>query len=54
VDIVKEVEKLEDEKLAMVSYLLLKVKKEDWHGVADAAMDIREIVSKLDVLKKLP
>jgi hypothetical protein len=35
------------EKEGMVQYLLLKVKKEDWHGVADAAMDIREIDAKL-------
>jgi hypothetical protein len=25
----------------MVAYLLLKVKQRDWHGVADAANDIR-------------
>jgi hypothetical protein len=26
-------------------YLLLKVAEEDWHGVADAAMDIRDLLS---------
>ena len=31
----------------MVTYLLLKVDEEDWHGVADAAMDIREIVAEI-------
>jgi hypothetical protein len=25
----------------MTAYLLLKVKQRDWHGVADAANDIR-------------
>ncbi len=30
-------------------YLMLKVNDEDWHGVADAAMDIRELKAKLDV-----
>lgn len=25
----------------MIAYLLLKVKQRDWHGVADAANDIR-------------
>jgi hypothetical protein len=30
----------------MVAYLLLKVKQRDWHGVADAANDIREMEAK--------
>jgi len=30
----------------MIAYLLLKVKQKDWHGVADAAMDIREMEAK--------
>lgn len=42
-----QVEKLEKEKEGMVRYLLLKVDAEDWHGVADAAMDIREIEAKI-------
>lgn len=28
-----------------VDYLLMKVEQRDWHGVADAAMDIRDIVA---------
>ncbi len=40
-------------KEGMVTYLLLKVNQEDWHGVADAAMDIREIEAKLVLLKQL-
>jgi len=27
----------------MVEYLRLKVAERDWHGVADAAMDLREL-----------
>jgi hypothetical protein len=30
----------------MIQYLKLKVFLEDWHGVADAAMDIRELEAK--------
>lgn len=30
----------------LVSYLKLKVSEKDWHGVADAAMDIRELVAR--------
>ena len=31
----------------MIAYLLLKVKQKDWHGVADAAMDIREMEARM-------
>lgn len=34
----------------MKEYLLMCVRKEDWHGVMDASADIREIVAKLSVL----
>lgn len=30
----------------LVRYLKLKVEQGDWHGVADAAMDIRELLAK--------
>ena len=35
----------------LIAYLELKVKVGDWHGVADAAMDLREVDAKLEVLK---
>ena len=31
----------------MLEYLMLKVHQQDWHGVADAAMDLREIEVKM-------
>ncbi len=34
---------LERRKQVLILYLLSKVEDEDWHGVADAAMDLREI-----------
>jgi len=34
-------------------YLDLKVNEEDWHGVADAAMDIREIAAELRCIEAL-
>ena len=33
-------------KQVMINYLLLNVELEDWHGVTDAAVDIREMVAK--------
>jgi hypothetical protein len=41
------------QKEGMIDYLRLKLEQEDWHGVADAAMDIREIEAKLQVLKEI-
>ena len=41
------IESLENERAGMIEYLLLKVGSQDWHGVADAAMDIREIEAKI-------
>ena len=34
----------------MTDYLLLKVEEKDWHAIADAAMDIRELVAQKEVL----
>lgn len=44
-------EKLEGEKHMtdreiMIAYLLLKTKQEDWHGVSDAANDLREMEAR--------
>jgi hypothetical protein len=36
----------------LVKYLKMKIKQKDWHGVADAAMDIRELEAKLKAKKK--
>jgi hypothetical protein len=53
----RELSKLIKQKQGMVEYLELKLSQEDWHGVADAAMDIREIVSKstaiCEILEKI-
>ena len=49
----KEIEKLEKRLEGMKAYLLLKVDEEDWHGVADAAMDIRELIAELNTRKEL-
>lgn len=35
----------------MKQYLLFKFEEEDWHGVADAAMDLREMTAKISVNK---
>ncbi len=41
---------LEKRRPIIIADLLAKVEAEDWHGVADAAMDLREIDAMLSVL----
>ena len=38
---------------ALVAYLQSKVDAHDWHGVADAAMDLRELDAALRMLDRL-
>ena len=40
---------IEDRILIMIDYLKMKTELGDWHAVADAAMDLRE----LEIAKKL-
>ena len=35
----------------LINYLFMKQQSEDWHAVADAAMDLRELDVRLKVLK---
>ncbi len=37
----------------LVAYLQLKVDDRDWHGVADAAMDIREVEAQIACLDRV-
>ncbi len=47
------IEDLEEQIEELSDYLQLKVKQADWHGVADAAMDIRELQAQIKLLKQL-
>lgn len=42
---------LQKEKEILVIYLQAKIRLKDWHGVADAAMDIRDIEAKQSILR---
>lgn len=37
----------------ILKFLHSCVEREDWHGVSDAANDIREIEAKLEVLEEM-
>jgi len=41
---------LKNEKQSLIQYLKIKTDSQDWHAVADAAMDLREIEAKLSIL----
>jgi predicted cupin superfamily sugar epimerase len=47
------IEHLLQQRQTMITYLLTKVENSDWHGVADAAMDLREIEVQIKLLKEL-
>lgn len=37
----------------LIEYLRLKVDMNDWHGVADAAMDLREVEAQMSLHRQL-
>lgn len=45
-----ELVRLRNAKAGLILYMRMKVDLEDWHGVADAAMDLREIEAQLKYL----
>ena len=47
---VPTVEFLESRRRIIIEDLKLKLEAEDYHGVADGAMDLREIVAQLAIL----
>lgn len=44
---------LEAERRDLIAYLASKTRSCDWHGVADAAMDLREVDASLETLSDL-
>lgn len=38
---------------SLVDYMRVKIDQGDWHAVADAAMDIRELEAKIKVYEEL-
>jgi hypothetical protein len=38
---------------ALLAYLRMKVEQRDWHGVADAACDMRELEAKHTQLREV-
>jgi len=45
-------EQLLERRNQLINYLKMKVDDEDWHAVADACMDLREVEAKLSMIKE--
>jgi hypothetical protein len=52
-DVNKAIGDLNKEIDGLTDYMKLKMQQRDWHGVADAAMDIRELEAQILILKGL-
>ena len=42
-----------EQKEALIRYIKVKTHQQDWHGVMDAVMDIRELEAKYPELKNV-
>lgn len=51
--LLKEIRTCETRTNFMIQYSQLKLAEEDYHGVADAAMDIREIQARKHALEEV-
>jgi hypothetical protein len=40
-----------EQRNAYIQYLLMKVEQADWHGVSDAANDLRELEARYTALR---
>lgn len=45
--------KLKHQRDSLINYLESKISAQDWHAVADAAMDLREIDAQLKLLDSI-
>lgn len=48
-----DINKLNNERIALINLMKAKIDTEDWHCVSDCANDIREIDAILKLLKEL-
>lgn len=46
-------QQLSERKKGLITYAKMKIDAEDWHGVADAMMDVREVDAQIQLLFKL-
>lgn len=44
---------IEKQKKVMIEYMQVMIAREDWHGVADAAMDLRDMSLEQEMMKRM-
>lgn len=52
-DPITELEKLESRRERLHDYIIMKLEKEDYHAVADGAMDLRETDMRVKTILEL-
>jgi len=50
----ESLEDLKNRQKVLINYLVEKVKECDWHGVSDAANDLRVLEAKMEKLNNFP
>jgi hypothetical protein len=50
---IEQILQLKQQITSLVAYMRVKIDQADWHAVADAAMDIRELEAKIKVYEGL-
>ncbi len=50
-NIQEEIAKLEVKRVRLHDYIVMKLEEHDYHGIADAAMDLRELEARVLLLK---
>ena len=50
-NMISRMKELREDKDLMNLYLKMKIRQQDWHGVADAAMDLRDIEAEVKGLE---
>ena len=52
-NITQEVAKLEVKRTRLHEYIIMKLEEKDYHGIADAAMDLRELDARVKALNEI-
>ena len=47
---IPSIDQLIARRVKLIEYMKMKIEEEDWHAVADASMDLREIDAKLSMI----
>lgn len=49
----EKIKAIAEKKVKMIGYAQLKLDEKDWHGLADAAMDLRDMEAEINTLEEM-